>query len=298
METEADGQSVADVSTAEVTPDPVIEAEGEEPYDFSDAFAEAKAEVAAPETPTEDTAPEGEAPTEGEAAATPQPAEAAPDPTEQPATPEEPVKTPAQIREEARQELIKEQQDTKFWHDQYVDALTEQAVDPEGFAQRLIKEDGLAGFMREYARLNPDVTLEDPEPGPKQASADEVRAETRKAFNEGLKAVLSDAASRHGTDYGTLPGVAEGKLGTAIDALITKGVEAGVKAALPKALEREREALRTEIQAEFVKTNVVTPRVIGGSPATGKPAASGSMTTSDQLRASFAEAKAELEMVS
>lgn len=241
---------------------------------FEEAFAEAKAEIeAAPPTEGASATADGTTPA-GEAAAQP-PADAAREPTS-PVTPE--AKTPAQIREEARQELLSEQREAKLWHDRYVDNLTEQAVDPDAFNRRLIAEDGLATFMREYARMHPEVTLENPDPGPRQPTPDEVRDEVRQAYNEGLQAILTDVAARSGLDITAIPGVAEGKLGTAIDSLISKGVEAGVARELPKALAKEREAIRLELQAQYANKTIVTPREIGGSPVAAVKAGSGPIT--------------------
>lgn len=304
MDPESDGQAGAeDVAEAPEGDSGQPDASTEAPLSIAEAFAAAKAELAG-EPPAGDSEEEAQEP---QASAQPEPqSEQQPEPKGEPEKPA--VSSLDRIRTLLEQERIAElsaeergivnrirrsfeaeQKAEREYRESYVGLLTEKAVDPEAFAEKMLENDSLYNFFREYGKAHPEVTLENPNPAERVPTPDEVRGELREQYNTALNEVLRDTAREAGVDYDAILKEAGTKLGSAINLLIERGSEARIAREVEKRLAKERDALRIELQTEYASKTIIAPRQIGGGPV-GPRAKDGPLT----FREAFEAAKEEL----
>lgn len=299
MDPDATGQ-VSDAIVSEGVADSVAEsAEAPAEFTMADAFAAARAETEAAAAPSEDSTAESSQP-EGDE----QPQAGAEQHAEASAPPEKPVTTQGvldriqtlvaqgreaeltpeergvynRVREAAKAEVLKTQAEEKEFRRTYLDFERLRLEDPDSFAEKVLENPDIVGFMRSYKAANPEVSLENPEPGPRQPSPDEVRQEMRSQYNDAITNVVKAVAADAGVDYDAVAKDAEGKLGTVLTRLVDAAIKVGIEKALPDIKKAEREAAALEAQALYANKTIVTPKVMGAGvtdPRAARPSGGG-----------------------
>ena len=324
MSPESSTEATTTTEAVEAAPvaDSVAESAPEQAGEFSvaDAFAEAKAEIEAEATPAQDSVPaESTESPETPASETPTPDATDTTPDQGPTTAQgaldriqtlvaqgrerELSATERGILNRLRTQVQAEAKEQETIRDAYLDLLNKQAEDAEALAHFFVNDpkgpDALT-FMREYGRLNPDVSLEHPQGKAATPSPERVRAEVRSEYNQAIEELLETVATDAGLDattFSRIKGEAQG-LGSFLGQTVTEAVKAQIAKELPRIQAEERKAAELEAQAKFANTTMIAPRAIGnGAPS--DPRANPSSQVSgkggiDDWRAAFDEAQAEM----
>lgn len=272
-----------DTELATTSPDidtgsPGDSAETEAPLSDRDeiraAFEETIAERSAPkETSEESNDASTEAPKDGQAAtsseATPTPEAVTRPMTEQQAfdralslhragrTHELPPEVQGQIRKWEADTVARhaeEQKLEKDFDELYLDMLALQEEDPAEFARQLrdpeLGRDRLE-FLDKYAKLHPEVTLDNPRRGEKVKSEAEIRAEQNGMLRETLDKSFRAFAEEHGvSNFEELRASAAGA-GTFLTSVMQAVVDAKVAKELPNLRKAEGDAAYKQAMADY-----------------------------------------------
>lgn len=293
----------------------------DEELTLAEAFEQAKAELAAPDTESSTDAgstegeggePSGEP--EGEAASEPEEGESGSQASEERTEPQTSqgaidriltlIKqgriaelSPAEkgTVNALRQQIEHEQRQEEQFRELYLELELLKENDPAEFAKRVDEDPRLVTFRQLYKRAHPDITLDNPQPKqkPEHVIRDEVNSEWETHVMEAAKGIAKDAgvpeqkyaelAEKHGNALGTL-------LASAVTEAVNTRVEKELSAQLEKAVAEERAAIRAELESEFANKTMVSIKA-GGLPEdpNGTP-----RSTGNDLLDALNESKKEL----
>jgi len=317
-----DTEEAVAAPTADVSPTPVEEApavqaeespaESEATTSMSEAFAQAKAELASDEsTPAkgEDAPASLNPPETGDSEATPQtPAE--PEPRRSPTAQGELDRIQTLIAQGREHELdpaargvlrkleegvLAKQQKEDGFRKLYLDYETERFEDAEAFSDKMLADPGIAQFMQAYRRQHPGISLDNTTAQPRQPDPAEVRAQVDSEYVTAVTQVAEKLTRDHGVDEGTiarLQAESGGKVGDLLVRSFEAAVQAQVTKLTPEIARKEREAAELEAQAKYANKTIIVPRQINGLPVDPKAAKDSSEPFS--MRDAFNQAKQEI----
>lgn len=161
------------------------------------------------------------------------------------------------VQENAVSAAAEKAEQEAYFNSEYVSLLELRNDDPEAYLERIESEEGLADFVREYARQHPDVSLENPRPAPRGKSEADIRTETSNEMGLRLSASLRALADEHGVkNYEELTAQSQ-TTGAGMMVLV---VDAAIKAGVEKQVEKIRAEERAAAEKEaLVKLNMRMP---------------------------------------
>lgn len=156
---------------------------------------------------------------------------------------------------------LAEQKEESEFRQMYLDYLATAEEDPAKFAamvrdqtpigEGMTQGRAIVEFMDSYQRAHPDISLENPNPGPKAKSEAEIRGEYDQMQRESLNHVLAAYCEDNGvTNFDSLRESASGQ-GNILVAVTDAVANAKVKRLTDTIRKQEREAARKEVQAEY-----------------------------------------------
>ena len=187
------------------------------------------------------------------------------------------------LRDDAVTSARAEAQEMESYKDLYLQLEATRVEDPVEFARQVKENPERATFMQAFEAEYPEVTLENPNPGARQPSLDQVRNQAASKIFDDFDQVVRAMAAEAGVDNNAVEEARKGAAGpwSYLTSVFTASVKAAVQKELPKIRAEERKAASLEAQAQYTGKTIVTPRVLG-SPASGKPERGNHRTTMEE----------------